>query len=388
MLKCVRKASVKNYIVRFRELICMNDSRPRVRDVGIELGDYKPGRYNAITDVEGVSVGHETLIAGEGALIPGKGPVRTGVTAVIPHGGNVFREKLRASAFVINGYGKSVGIPQLIELGTLETPILLTNTLNVGLVMDALIDYMLDRNPDIGVTTTSVNPVVCECNDSFLNDIRGRHVKKHHALKALSEAHGGIVEEGAVGAGTGMSAFEFKGGIGTSSRTLKSEGGGYTVGVLVLSNFGRREDLRIDGVPVGKELRSYGLRGGGGKGSIIIIMATDAPLNSRQLFRLAKRGAHGIARTGSYSSHSSGDFVIAFSTKNKVPHYYEKGSLEEEILLDEALDPIFKAAVEATEEAILNSLFKAETMVGRDNHVRVAIPVDEVVKIMRKYNRL
>ena len=365
----------------------MSDYRPRVRDVGIELGDYNPGKFNAITDVEGVKIGHVTLIEGEGALNPGKGPVRTGVTAVIPHEGNLFREKVQAGVFVLNGFGKSVGLIQIEELGNVETPILLTNTLNVGIVMDALIEYMLRENPDIGVTTTSVNPVVCECNDSFLNDIRGRHVRHRHVFESLNKSRGGEVDEGSIGAGTGMSAYGFKGGIGTSSRVLAKGDGRYTVGVLVLSNFGRREDLRIDGVPVGRELRLYGSESEQRNGSIIVVIATDAPLNSRQLKRVARRGTHGIARTGSYTGCRSGDIIIAFSTKNKVLHGLSH-KVSYEFLPEDSLDPIFKATVEATEEAIINSLFRAETMVGRDGNVRYGIPINEVLKIMRKYGKI
>ncbi len=363
--------------------------RPRAREIGIEIGHLNPGKYNSITDVKGVLVGHCTIIRGSGKLIPGKGPVRTGVTVILPHEGNPFKNKVRASSFVINGFGKPIGLIQLNELGQLETPIALTNTLNVGLVADAIIDYMLQLNPDIGVTTGTVNPVVLECNDSYLNDIRGRHVKHEHVFEAIKSAKGGAIEEGAVGAGTGMSAFEFKGGIGTSSRKLSAKYGGYTVGALVLSNFGRREDLLITGVPVGWELRNYMRSTQPQKGgSIVMVIATDAPLTARQLHRLAKRATHGLARTGSYSSHGSGDFVVAFSTAIKIPHYSEQPIHEEKVLIDQKLSPLFKAAAEAVEEAIINSILKAVTMEGRDNHVRHAIPIDKLIDIMIKYGRL
>ena len=227
--------------------------RPRARDLGIIIGELSPGPQNSITDVEGVLVGHCTLIKGRGKLIPGKGPIRTGVTVILPHKGNLFKEKVRAACYVINGFGKPIGLIQLNELGIIETPIALTNTLNVGLVTDALIEYMLEQNEDIGVTTGSVNPVVLECNDSYLNDIRGRHVKKEHVFEAIRKASANV-EEGCVGAGTGMCSFDWKSGIGTSSRKIPNRYGGYCVGVLVLSNFGRMENLRINGVPVGKEL--------------------------------------------------------------------------------------------------------------------------------------
>jgi len=363
--------------------------RSRARDIGIEIGHFETGPHNAITDVEGVMVGHCTIIKGKGKLIPGKGPVRTGVTVILPHQNNPFKMKVRASAFVINGFGKPIGLIQLNELGQLETPIALTNTLNVGLVADAIIDYMLQLNPDIGVTTGTVNPVVLECNDSYLNDIRGRHVKHQHVFEAIRKAKSGQVEEGAVGAGTGMSASEFKGGIGTSSRKLPAKLGGYTIGALVLSNFGRREDLTIAGVPVGWELRNYMRSPQPQKGgSIVMIIATDAPLTARQLHRLAKRATHGLARTGSYSSHGSGDFVVAFSTAIKIPHYPETATYEEKVLAEKNMTPLFKAASESVEEAIINSILKAVTMDGRDNHIRYAIPIEKLIDIMTKYGRL
>ncbi len=364
-------------------------NRPRARDIGLIFGHLPTGPLNSITDIPGIKVGHCTLIKGEGKLIPGKGPIRTGVTVIIPGIENPFKYKLRAASYVINGFGKPIGLIQLNELGQLETPIALTNTLNVGLVADAIIEYMLKLNPDIGVTTGSVNPVVLECNDSYLNDIRGRHVKHEHVFKAIENANNKLVEEGAVGAGTGMSAFEFKGGIGTASRKLPNKLGGYIVGALVLSNFGRREDLMINGVPVGLELKDYMRSPTPQKGgSIVMIIATNAPLNSRQLRRLAKRATHGLARTGSYSSHGSGDFVVAFTTANKIPHYHEEPLIEEKIIFEPQLSLLFKAAAEAVEEAIINSLLKAETMTGRDNHIRYAIPIDKLIEIMNKYGRL
>ncbi|MEM2137123.1 MAG: P1 family peptidase [Candidatus Methanomethylicia archaeon] len=344
------------------------------------------GKYNSIVDVYGVRVGHCTLICGEGKLIPGKGPVRTGVTVIFPHNDdNVFKSKVPASSFVINGFGKPIGLIQLNELGQLETPIALTNTLNVGIVADAIIEYMLNLNPDIGVTTGTVNPVVLECNDGFLNDIRGRHVKHEHVFEAVKNASSNVLDEGNVGAGTGMSCFEFKGGIGSASRRLPKDVGGYTVGVLVLSNFGRRRDLIISGVPVGLELKDYGVSKPQNGGSIVIIIATDAPLTSRQLHRLAKRVAHGLARTGSYSSHGSGDFVVAFSTAYRIPHYEDSLTYGISILSEGYMSYLFRAVVEAVEEAVLNSMFMAETMVGRDGNVRYAIPIDRVISLLEKH---
>jgi len=364
-------------------------SRIRVRDFGLKIGFLEPGPTNSIVDVRGVMVGHCTLISGEGRLIPGKGPVRTGVTVIFPHEDkNVFKNKVFASSYIINGFGKPVGLAQLNELGQLETPIALTNTLNIGIVADAIIEFMLDLNPDIGVTTGTVNPVVLECNDGFLNDIRGRHVKREHVYEAIRNASSASVLEGAVGAGTGMSCFEFKGGIGSSSRRIPRDVGGYTVGVLVLSNFGRRTDLMISGVPVGLELKDYGARGFQGDGSIVIIVATDAPLTPRQLNRLAKRATHGLARTGSYSSHGSGDFVVAFSNAYKIPHYGESITYNVNIMSEEYISYLFRAVVEAVEEAILNSMFMAENMIGRDNHIRYAIPIEKVEEILVRYNVL
>ncbi|MCX8168737.1 MAG: P1 family peptidase [Candidatus Methanomethylicia archaeon] len=361
----------------------------RVRDIGLKIGFFEPGATNSIVDVKGVSVGHCTLISGEGKLIPGKGPVRTGVTVIFPHEDkNVFKNKVFASSYVINGFGKPIGLVQLNELGQLETPIALTNTLNVGLVADAIIEYMLDLNTDIGVTTGTVNPVVLECNDGFLNDIRGRHVKHEHVYEAIKNVSCDRVLEGAVGAGTGMSCFEFKGGIGSASRKLPKEVGGYTIGVLVLSNFGRRIDLTIAGIPVGLELKDYGVSKLQLHGSIVIIIATDAPLTPRQLNRLAKRATHGLARTGSYSSHGSGDFVVAFSNAHKIPHYGDFIVYELKMFNENYLSYLFRAVVEAVEEAILNSMFMAETTIGRDGNIRYAIPIDKVVDILVKYNVL
>ncbi len=354
----------------------------------IAIGRCEHGKTNAISDVKNVKVGHVTLIKGEGKLIPGKGPVRTGVTAIIPHEGNIYKEKLLANFCVLNGYSKPVGLTQVRELGVLETPIVLTNTLSVGVAADALIQYMLEQNDDIGVTTGSVNPIVMECNDSYLNDIRGAHVKNEHVVEALKNAHSQF-EEGSVGAGTGMSAFEFKGGIGSSSRVVTIGNYQTTVGALVLSNFGKREDLTISAVPVGMELKDWPGKSESEerRGSIIMVVATDAFLTSRQLGRVARRAGLGLARTGGCAYHGSGDIVLAFSTAQRIPHYQE-GLLHLKAYPDNELDPLFRATAEAVEEAIINSLLEAETMEGRDNRVRYRLPEEKVLEIMAQHHRL
>jgi D-aminopeptidase len=361
--------------------------------LGISIGNCDHGEKNTISDVDGITIGHCTLKEGKGKLIPGKGPVRTGVTAIIPHRGNIFKEKLLANCYVINGYCKPIGLVQVRELGVLETPIVLTNTLSVGVAADAVIQYVLESNIDIGVTTGSVNPLVLECNDSYLNDIRGGHVKKEHVLKALRDARSDF-DEGAVGAGTGMSAFELKGGIGSSSRIIKIQGNEITVGALVLSNFGKREDLLVSGVPVGRELKDWpskeernGKKGEEtSRGSIIMIVATDAYVTARQLGRIARRAVMGLARTGGNAYNGSGDIVLAFSTAQKIPHYTE-GLLRITALSDNNLNLLFTATAEAVEEAIITSLLQAEAMEGRDGRVRYKIPEKELKKIMKKYGR-
>ena len=365
--------------------------RPRARDVGLVVGILPPGKLNAITDVAGVRVGHATLIRGD--------RVRTGVTAILPHGGNLFREKVPAAVFVGNGFGKLMGSTQVNELGELETPILLTNTLNVPRVADALLDWMLALPGNEQVR--SINPVVAETNDGFLNDIRGRAVGREDVFAALESARGGAVEEGSVGAGTGTVAFGFKGGIGTASRVLPQKLGGYTVGVLVQTNFGGV--LSIGGAPVGRELGIYYLkeelapakarRGGGPEnklvdradGSIIIVVATDAPLDARNLRRLAERAMLGLGRTGSPSTNGSGDYVIAFSAAPQNRVRATEAVRQAQVLSNEAISPLFLATVEATEEAIYNSLFKATTMTGVDGHRVEALPIKRTVEILRKY---
>ncbi len=349
-------------------------------EVGITIGAFDHGERNTIADVAGVRIGHVTCIEGTGKLNPGKGPVRTGVTAVLPHRGNIFKEKLLANAHVINGYAKPIGLIQLWEHGVIETPIILTNTLSVGTAAEGLIRYMITQNEEIGAETGTVNPVVLECNDAYLNDIRGLHITKDHVREAIERASKDF-DEGAVGAGTGMSAFELKSGIGSSSRIVEIEGNKYTLGALVLSNFGKREDLTIAGVPVGKELMH--IPGGSevSDGSIIMIVATDAPLSVRQLGRVAKRSTAGLARTGGHSSDGSGDIALVFSTAQQI-RYERKAPFTVNILPDSTLTPLFKATTDVIEEAIVNALLEAETMEGRDSHVRNALPLEELREIL------
>jgi len=354
-------------------------TQPRLRDIGVCIGEMQCGQLNSITDVPGVKVGHVTLIAGEGKLEVGKGPIRTGITAIVPHVGNIFAEKVCSAVHVINAFGKSIGLPQVIELGNIETPILLTNTLNVWLVADALIDYMAERNPGV----YSFNPVVGECNDSFLNDILGRHVKNEHVFNALENATEYSVEEGNVGSGTGMSGFGWKGGIGTSSRLLPKELGDFTLGALVLTNTGAARDLRIDGIPVGHYITPQELPQVQG-GSIMIIIATDAPLSSRQLGRIAKRAAFGLARTGATASHGSGDFVIAFSTGNIISTSGRQSVAPQKFIAEPQLSWFFRAVIESTEEAIINSILRAETIVGRDGNTRYGIPIGRVIEVLKR----
>ncbi|WP_338258508.1 P1 family peptidase [Dictyobacter halimunensis] len=359
------------------------------------LGELLPGPTNSLVDVAGVLVGHVSLVRGEGALVRGMGPVRTGITAILPHGGNLFRLKVPAAATIFNGFGKTIGLVQIAELGLLETPILLTNTLNVGKVADALVAWMVEQSPEIGVTTGTVNPVICECNDGFLNDIGGRHVTEQDVRAALTDASAMPVVEGTVGAGTGMTTYGFAGGIGTASRRLTSDQGRYTLGALVLANFGRRGDLLIGGVPVGRELEELRHKREvqemqREQGSVIVILATDAPLNSRQLGRLTRRVPLGLARTGTTGGHGSGDLAIAFSTANRIPHDETPLIHHVEVLNEQhpTIDRLFTAVVEATEEAVLNALCAAHTQSGRDNHRAEALPLDETLAILRRYGRV
>jgi D-aminopeptidase len=371
-------------------------ARPRIREMGIRVGTLPPGPHNAITDVDGVRVGHTTLISGEGLLRPGLGPVRTGVTVILPHGENLFRHKVRAAVHTINGFGKVRGFEEVRELGVIETPIALTNTLNVGLVADALVQYMVRHNPDIGIRTSTANVIVGETHDGYLNDVQGRHVRAEHVWAAIESAALGPVAEGTVGAGTGTGCFGWKGGIGTASRVSPAVAGGYTVGALVQSNFGWSPDLVVCGMPVGRYLtppessptqvqESSAISDGG---SIMIVLATDAPLSERQLRRLCVRAAAGLARTGSVYGHGSGDFVIGFSTTWRVEHEPATLTETQTVLADEsrATAWLFPAVAESVEEAILNSLFCAETVIGRDGHIRHALPVQEVVALVSRWS--
>jgi D-aminopeptidase len=360
----------------------MTERRVRARELDLPLGRFKPGRHNAITDVEGVLVGHSTIIRGEpGKLVVGEGPVRTGVTAIIPSDGNIFNDRLAGGAFVLNGAGEVSGLTQVVEWGLLETPILLTNTMSVGAVSDAVARSMVEQYPGIGDEHDVIIPVVGECDDSYLNDISGRHVREEHVREALRNAKSGPVAEGSVGGGTGMITCDFKAGIGTSSRKLPQVFGGYTLGVLVMSNFGKMHNLRVAGMPVGevlaekfrdmpRRIQSYG--------SIIAVVATDAPLLPHQLHRLCKRVSLGIGRVGSYAAHGSGEIVVGFSTANVVPRRTRKMVYKMKILLDQRLDPLYEAVMEATEEAILNSMCMSTAMAGVHGHLVPALPLDEV----------
>jgi len=389
--------------------ITSEETRPHVKDLGIKIGRYQSGIRNAITDIPGVKVGHVTLNEGEGALKPGQGPVRTGVTVIIPRE-DVWHHKVPAGAFVLNGTGEMTGLAWVAESGFLEYPIALTNTLNVPRVADGVMSWMIQHYPEIGITDDTLTPVVAECDDSRLNDSQGRHVSPEDVIHALETATTGPVQEGSVGAGTGMVAYQFKGGIGTASRVLPPEEGGYRVGVLVNANHGRRHELIIAGVPVGqiyhndenakvskrdpKELAIEALVEPGvalpqkrqDSGSIIIIIGTDAPLDARQLSRLSRRATIGLARTGSISHHGSGDFILAFSTGNVIPHYPEEPTFLMTHLADTHLNPLFQATVEATEEAILNALLQATTVTGRDGRRFEAISIEKLRSILDSYH--
>ena len=359
------------------------NARPRASDLGLKVGILPTGPLNAITDVDGVEVGQTTIIRGD--------DIRTGVTAVLPHSGNLYREKVPGAIFTGNGFGKLAGSTQVEEMGDIETPILLTSTTSVSRVADALISYMLalQGNEDV----LSINPVVGETNDGWLNDIRGRHIAPEDVFAAVKNAKGGPVEEGAVGAGTGTVVFNWKGGIGTSSRRLPASLGGYTVGVLVQTNFGGV--LTIAGAPVGQELGQYYLRkelqqASGGKdkadGSCMIVVATDAPLDARNLKRLAARAWLGVARTGTSASNGSGDYAIAFSTALQVRIHANDKALTRtvEVVTNDAMSPLFLAAIEATEEAVYNSMLKATTTTG-NGHTIEALPIEKTVEILKEH---
>jgi len=365
--------------------------RQRARDLGIIIGSYPTGPANAITDVPGVKVGHRTLVAGDGELKPGSGPVRTGVTVIIPRD-DVWHKKVAAGSFVLNGTGEMTGLSWVAESGFLEYPIALTNTLNVPRVANGMMNWMIKRYPAIGIEDDTLTPVVAECDDGRLNDIQGRHVSEQDVMAALDGAAGGPVKEGTVGAGTGMISYGFKGGIGTSSRALSEKEGRYTIGVLVNANHGRRTELVVGGVPVGKLYEpsvrmSEALVPGQSEGSIIIVVATDAPLDGRQLARLAKRAALGLARTGSTARHGSGDFILAFSTANVIPHYPQEPTYTLTHLADTHLNPLISATVEATEEAVVNALTMATTVTGRDGHRAEAIDLERLSALVSSSRR-
>ena len=354
--------------------------RPRLRDLGVQLGMFPPGRYNAITDVADVLVGQVSLVRGDS--------IRTGVTAILPHGGNLFQEKVPAAVFVGNGSGKLVGITQVMELGQIETPILLTNTLSVWDVADGIVDFMLSLPGNAGVR--SINPVVGETNDGGLNDIRGRHVTRLDALEAIRAAKSGTVVEGSIGAGTGTVCFGWKGGIGTSSRVLPPAAGGFTVGVLVQTNYSGVFEMA--GVPLAKELGRNGYHESShkpGDGSCMIVIATDAPLNSQQLQRVAKRAPLALGRTGSSMSNGSGDYVIAFSSSREVRIRSTDQRAQPSLRFrEDDLSPLFQAVVEATEEAIGNSLLRATTIKGYRGTEAEAVPVEAVQDALRKYGKI
>lgn len=369
----------------FTASVCLAEERPRIRDLGVSPGILPTGPLNAITDVEGVLVGHATLIEGDG--------VRTGVTAILPHGGNLFQQKVSAAVFVGNGFGKAAGFLQIQELGQLETPIVLTNTLAVGRAVEATVEWTLKQQGNDAVK--SVNAVVGETNDSYLNDIRAMPVTKQDVIAAIETAKSGPIEEGCVGAGVGTSCLGFKGGIGTSSRKLPESLGGYTVGVLVQTNYGGV--LTIDGHRVGEALGEYSFkkeltqakekttsRPDRGDGSVMIVIATDAPVDSRNLERLAKRAVLGLARTGSFMGNGSGDFVIAFSTRNREPHGPQKAVRAVETLENDHISPLFLAVVEAVEESVYNSLTKATTTTGVDGHKVEAIPIEKLRSMLKE----
>lgn len=360
--------------------------RKRARELGIQIGRFQPGRHNAITDVKGVRVGHCTIIKGDGDLVAGKGPVRTGVTAILPTARNIFQDRVVGSGFILNGAGEVSGLTQVMEWGMIETPIILTNTLAVGTCSEAIVDYMVEQNPGIGNRHDVIIPVVGECDDSWLNDTAGRHVRANHVRAALADATDGPVAEGSVGGGTGMVCCDFKGGIGTSSRKLPVEHGGYTVGVLVMTNFGHMVDLQVEGVPLGRILDAEfeEQRRINNYGSIIAVVGTNAPLLPHGIQRLCKRVALGIGRAGSYAAHGSGEIVVGFSTANKIPRETKRMVYRMNILLDERMDPLYKAAAEATEEAILNALCMADTMVGHSGHVAPALPLARIRTLLAR----
>jgi D-aminopeptidase len=372
------------FILPLMTIIALAQTKPRARDLGIPF-DGTPGPLNAITDVQGVEVGHTTLISGEGKLQVGVGPVRTGVTAVLPRGKNL-TDKVFAGWFTLNGNGEMTGTTWVEESGFLEGPVLITNTHSVGVVRDAVIAWRVKHGPPDESGYWWSLPVVAETWDGYLNDVNGFHVRPEHVFHALDTAQSGPVQEGNVGGGTGMVCHEFKGGIGTSSRLVNLKEGNYTVGVLVQCNYGTRDQLRIAGIPVGVEIPEHKVWSTD-TGSIIVVIATDAPLLPTQLKRLARRVSLGLGRNGSFSGDGSGDIFIAFSTANSGAGKIE-GLRQLTMLPNDQLDPVFKAVVQCVEEAVDNALVAAETMTGIDNHTVIAIPHQRLQEILRKHNRL
>ncbi len=358
--------------------------RFRARELGISIGTLTPGSLNAITDIPGVLVGHCTVSWGGPDLPAGSGPARTGVTAVFPHGDDIWNNRVVAGAFAANGVGEVVGMSAIQEWGLIETPIMLTNSQSIGQVYDGTVRWMMDRNPLCGVED-AVMPVVGECDDGSLNDLRGMHVKEEHVREALATASDGPVPEGCVGSGTGMSCFDFKGGIGTSSRVVPVYGSTYTVGVLAMTNFGSRRRLVIDGVPVGREIDDL-MPIESREGSCIVVLATDAPLTARQCERLAKRCSLGLAVTGSYAADSSGEFMIAFTTAHRIPRS-TSAPLSIACVGNDAMFGLFEAAVDATAEAVINSLCMAETTEGTGGGKVYALPLDRLVAVMGRFGR-
>ncbi len=363
--------------------------RRRLRELGIAVGTLQPGPLNAITDVAGVQVGHATIIQGHGPLEVGVGPICTGVTAILPNGGDIFDERISGGGFILNGAGEFAGMTQVMEWGLIETPLLLTSTLSVGICSDALVKWMIQRHEGIGQQHDVIIPLVGECDDSWLNDAAGGHVRQEHAFAALRDASPGLPAEGNVGGGAGMITCDLKGGIGTSSRLVDADGLNFTVGVLVMSNFGWLRQLRVDGLPFGRWLDRNTVEEEGRRrvnyGSIICVVATDAPLTSHQLNRLSKRAALGIGRCGSTAAHGSGEIVISFSTANTVPRVLTGRTYTLEVLANALLNNLYDAVVDATEEAILNALCMAEPLEGRDGRFIPALPLDMLVDYMARH---
>ncbi len=361
-------------------------TRLRAREVGVRFGEMPTGTRNSITDVPGVKVGHCTLVKGSGALKQGEGPIRTGVTAILPHTGNLYQRPVKAAFFDFNGCGGLQGSLQIREFGLIDTPIALTNTMSMGTVGDAIVKYMLSMNPNAGLDSDTIIPIVSECDDSYLNDSRGLHVKEEHVLEAIHSAAENVTE-GAVGGGTGMSCYDFKGGIGTSSRTFEVAGSVYTLGSLAMTNHGNQEELTIDGVPVGRLLGKPG-HYRPEQGSVVMVVGTNAPVDARQLGRIARRAIMGLAVTGACSRNGSGDIVMAFSTANVHDRYVEDELVTDTLVRDADLSVAFRATVDSVAESVIDSLFKAETMEGRDGHVVPALPIDQAVSILEEHGRL